>query len=86
MRKISNPIFKQKRKCSKTLKKVVDIISYIFVGILISVLAIMFLSHVITIAFMIIRHTTGYYTPFMNQVIERVSKLDQKAIKMWANS
>lgn len=70
----------------KALSRIVNTLLHIGAWIGFSALIIILLSHIITIAFLIIRHTTGYSTPLMNQVIERVSRSDWQALKMWADA
>lgn len=64
--------------------KAATIIKYLLLGILIMLFSAVLLSDITCLIFMIIRNMTGYCTPFMANIIEKVSDINTTALKMWA--
>ena len=64
--------------------KVTTIIKYLFLGILLVLISAVIISDIACAVFMVIKNTTGYCTPFMEETIEKISDINMTALKMWA--
>lgn len=71
-------------KCFKTLKKIGDIIVRSLMAVVLTLIAVVAIADITTLAFMAIKNTTGYCTPFMASAIEKMSGINRRALEAWS--